>query len=157
RDQFLIATKFAPCPDAMGSAIISPEELVESCTRSLRRLQVDTIDIFQFHSVVPALYRQVVDRLYPTARRLQEKGHVRFLGITEYFFADPGHQMLELALADDLWDTIMVKYGIMNLSAERKLLPLAQQRRVGVMNMSPVRVKLTRPGELERVIARWKA
>jgi L-galactose dehydrogenase len=157
RDRFLVATKFAPCPDVTGSTIISPEELAESCTRSLRQLQVEVIDVFQFHSVVPALYRQVVDRLYPTARRLQEKGLVRFLGITEYFFADPGHQMLELALADDLWDTIMVKYGIMNLSAERKVLPLAQRLGVGVMNMSPVRVKLTRPEELERVIARWKA
>jgi aryl-alcohol dehydrogenase-like predicted oxidoreductase len=157
RDQFLVATKFAACPNIVGPAVISPEQVAESCTRSLRQLQVETVDIFQFHSVVPAMYRQVVDRLYPAARRLQEMGKVRFLGITEYFFADPGHAMLELALADDLWDTIMVKYGIMNLAAERKVLPLARERRVGVMNMSPVRVKLTRSGELEKVIARWKA
>jgi aryl-alcohol dehydrogenase-like predicted oxidoreductase len=81
---------------------------------------------------------------------------VRSLGITEYFFADPAHEMLALALADDLWDTIMVKYGIMNLSAEWKILPLACARNVGVLNMSPVRVKMTRPGEVEKVIARWK-
>jgi L-galactose dehydrogenase len=157
RERYLIATKFAPCPNITGPAIISPPQLVESCERSLRRLQIGTIDIFQFHSVVPDMYRQVVDQLYPTARRLQEEGKVRFLGITEYFFPDAAHKMLEVALADDCWDTIMVKYGIMNLSAEWKILPLAAARNVGVMNMSPVRVKLSRPGELEKVIGRWKA
>lgn len=156
RDRFLLATKFAPCPNIMGPPIISPEDLTESCERSLRRLQVETIDIFQFHSVVPEMYRPVVDQLYPAAKRLQEQGKVRFLGITEYFFPDAAHKMLELALGDDLWDTIMVKYGIMNLAAEWKVLPLARARNVGVMNMSPVRVKLTRPGELEKVIGRWK-
>jgi L-galactose dehydrogenase len=157
RELFLLATKCAPCPDIVGPPVISPQELATSCERSLRRLQVETIDIFQFHSVVPEMYRQVVDQLYPAARRLQEQGKIRFLGITEYFFPDSAHKMLELALDDDLWDTIMVKYGIMNLSAEWKVLPLARARNVGVMNMSPVRVKLTRPGELERVIGRWKA
>ena len=133
RDQFLLATKFAPCPNIVGPAIISPEQLADSCTRSLRRLEVETVDIFQFHSVVPSMYRQVVDRLLPAAKRLQQEGKVRFLGITEYFFADPAHEMLEQALADDLWDTIMVKYGIINLSAERKVLPLAYSSRAGSM------------------------
>jgi len=157
RERFVIATKCAPCPNIVGPPVITPQQLTESCERSLQRLQVETIDIFQFHSVVPEMYRQVVDQLYPAAKRLQETGKVRFLGITEYFFPDAAHKMLELALADDLWDTIMVKYGIMNLSAEWRILPLARARNVGVMNMSPVRVKLTRAGELEKVIPRWKA
>jgi L-galactose dehydrogenase len=157
RDRFYLATKFLPCPNITGPPIITPQQLSASCEESLRRLQVETIDIFQFHSVMPEMYRPVADQLYSAAKHLQAQGEVRFLGITEYFFPDAAHQMLELALADDLWDTIMVKYGIMNLSAERKVLPLAQARKVGVMNMSPVRVKLTRPGELEKAIRRWKA
>jgi aryl-alcohol dehydrogenase-like predicted oxidoreductase len=42
------------------------------------------------------------------------------------------------------------------LSAEWKVLPLAKKLNVGVMNMSPVRVKMTRPEELRRFIGRWK-
>ncbi len=154
RDRYLMATKFSPYR-ADGS-IISEEEMLRSCDRSLRRLQVDVIDIFQFHSVLPGNYREVVDRLHSAALRLREQGKIRFLGITEYFFPDPAHDMLVLALADDCWDTIMVKYGILNLSAERKVLPLAKERNVGVINMSPVRFKMTRPEELEKVIAGWK-
>lgn len=154
RASFLAATKFSPY--RQDGSIITPALLIESCEQSLRKLQIESIDLYQFHSVVPATYREVVDRLYPTAARLREQGKIRFLGITEYFFSDPAHLMLELALADDLWDTVMVKYGILNLSAERKVLPLARVKQVGVINMSPVRVKLTRPAELEKVIARWK-
>ncbi|MCH8159306.1 MAG: aldo/keto reductase, partial [Proteobacteria bacterium] len=132
------------------------EQVVESCERSLRRLRIETIDIYQFHGVVPRDYRRVVDQLYPTVERLREQGKIRFNGITEYFFADPAHEMLSMALQDDLWDTIMVKFGILNCSAERGVLPMAKQKSVGVLNMSAVRVKLTRPGELEKFIARWK-
>ena len=42
------------------------------------------------------------------------------------------------------------------MSAAGVVLPAAAQRNVGVFNMSPVRVKLTRPGELEKIVARWK-
>ena len=154
RDRYLLATKFSPY-GADGS-MISPDEVAQACERSLERLGVETIDLYQFHSVLPESYRQVVDRLYPAALRLREQGKIRFLGITEYFFPDPAHEMLRRALADGLWDTIMVKYGIMNLSAEWKVLPRAKERNVGVLNMSPVRVKMTRPAELEKVITRWK-
>lgn len=154
RARYLLATKFSPYHD--DGTIISAADLAESCERSLRRLKVDAIDVYQFHSVVPESYRDVVDRLYPAVARLRDQGKVRFMGITEYFFPDPAHKMLELALADNLWDTIMVKYGILNLSAEWMVLPLAKKLNVGVMNMSPVRVKMTRSEELRRLVRRWK-
>ena len=155
RDSYLLATKFSPDPNEDGQ-IIGPTELVQSCERSLERLQVDTIDIFQFHGVLPGNYTEVVERLYPTAQRLQEQGKVRFLGITEYFYHDVEHKMLDLALVDDVWDTIMVKYGILNMLAEKSVLPTAREKSVGVMNMSPVRVKMTRPDQLRGVLASWK-
>ncbi len=155
RDRYLLGTKFAPNPEPDGK-LISPEEMIASCERSLRRLQVETIDVYQFHGVLPGDYRAAVERLYPTALRLKEQGKIRFLGVTEYFFKDPAHKMLRMALEDDLWDAVMVKYGILNFSADRDVLPMAAGRNVGVLGMSPVRVKLTRPAELEKVIARWK-
>lgn len=154
RDRYLIATKFSPYK---GDGILSAADVAAACERSLQRLNLDTIDIYQFHSVVPESYREVVERLYPAAVRLREQGKVRFLGITEYFFPDPAHHMLEQALADDLWDAVMVKYGILNQSAAWRVLPRAQERNVGVINMSPVRVKMTRPAELEKVLRDWKA
>lgn len=156
RDTFLLATKVNPDPRE-NDQLISAEELVESCEQSLRRLQTDVIDIYQFHGLVPSNYRQVVEQLYPAMEQLREQGKIRFIGVTEYFYRDPSHQMLKLALEDDLWDTLMVKYGILNMSAQWEVLPRAEAQNVGVINMSAVRKKMTRPAELEALIARWKA
>lgn len=155
RNRYVVATKFNPDPQGNGE-VISPQALIDSCDRSLRRLQTETIDIYQFHGLVPSNYRLAVDQLFPTVEKLRETGKVRFIGVTEYFFRDADHQMLLAALAEDIWDTIMVKYGIMNLSAGREVFPLAKEKNVGVLNMSAVRVKMTRADELEKTIASWK-
>lgn len=155
RSQYFVATKCNPDPEENDS-VISTQALIDSCELSLKRLNAETIDIFQFHGLVPSNYRIAVDRLYPAMEKLRDAGKIRFIGVTEHFFRDPDHQMLREALADDIWDTIMVKYGILNLSAESEILPRAQQQNVGVFNMSAVRVKLTRPEELSRTISRWK-
>jgi len=155
RDRYLLATKFIPRNEEAGETI-SGDQLIASCERSLERLRVDTLDILQFHGVLPDEYAEVVDRLLPVAKRLQEAGKVRFLGISEQFLKDPSHRMLESALDDDCWDTLMVKYGILNQRAARAVLPRARDQDVGVFNMSALRVKLTRPGELERTLDRWK-
>ena len=155
RERYYLATKFSPDPNESGE-LIDSAALVASCERSLQRLQTDVIDLFQFHGLVPDNYHEAVERLYPTVQQLQEQGKIRFIGVTEYFYVDPGHEMLKFALQDDIWDALMVKYGILNMTAEQDVLPQARQQNVGVINMSPVRVKLTRPDQLERIIARWK-
>jgi len=64
--------------------------------------------------------------------------------------------MLEQALTEDVWDTIMVKYGILNMLAEKRVLPLAQEKNVGVMNMSTVRVKMTQGEQLSQFLSSCK-
>jgi L-galactose dehydrogenase len=149
-----VATKFSPAEG--GQVQASPAELHASLDRSLQRLGREAIDLFQLHGVTPAVYRTVVDRFYPEMQRAREAGKVRFLGITERFFSDPTHSMLEKALSEDLFDTIMLKYGILNQTAVRRVLPMAAERNVGVINMAAVRVKLSDPAQLEALIAEWK-
>ena len=47
--------------------------------------------------------------------------------------------------APDLWDVIMLKYGILNQYAAKEMLPLALRHDIGILNMAAVRIKLPNP------------
>ncbi len=148
RDAYVLATKFPPPADDPD-----PEALMRVLERSLRRLRVDAVDLLQYHGVAASQYRRVVDRYHAVALRAQQAGKVRFLGITEPGAVDTTHEMLHMALEDDLFDTIMVKYGILNQSAAKRTLPEARRRNVGVLVMAAVRTSLRTPAE---AVARLK-
>jgi aryl-alcohol dehydrogenase-like predicted oxidoreductase len=154
RDRYILATKFLPVESGI---IATPDKVTKSVERSLKRLNVDTVDLMQFHRVTPEVYRAVVDRFLPTVQKLQKQGKFRFLGITELTTKDYRHEMLPMALADDAFDTIMVGYNLMNPTPEHYLLPIAQQKNVGVICAVAVSHALRWPEHLRRRIADARA
>ena len=156
RDRYVLASKFHP--HARGTEALLPVEALEgSLHHSLRRLATDYLDVFQLHGVVADSYAQVIDRFLPEARRWQEQGKVRFLGITERYVSDGSHQMLHLALPDNHFDTMMVGYSLLAPGAEREVLPAARRQDVGVMVMFAVRRALSQPENLSETIRGLKA
>ena len=158
RESYIMATKW--WHRASGQLAPDGAPLERSVEDSLRRLQTDYIDIIQIHGLHVDDYQEAVKRFYPTLRRLQEAGKVKFIGFSEVYpgGADPKQQTTALALKShpDLWDTIMIKYGIINQYAAKEALPLARELDVGILNMAAVRLQLTRPNMLEELIADWK-
>lgn len=156
RSSFILATKWKYRVD---DELRKPAELIESVENSLRRLAVDHVDLMLFHGLLPQYYHDVVARYYPVMARLREQGKVRFIGFSEMFTVDPQHEGAALALrtAPELWDFVMLKYGILNQYAAKEVLPLAQRCKVGIINMAAVRIKLPDSVLLERLIANWKA
>ena len=156
RDKYILASKCSLTTSFQDySDFLPAERIVEQCEQSLARLGLDVIDVYQLHGVHPDYYQETVERFYPVLDKLRDQGKIRFLGITETFQVDPSHKMLEHAVPGGLWDTIMVKYGILNQTAAHRLLPLCIEHDVGVLNMATVRVALATPEALTKLVADW--
>ncbi|MAG36441.1 MAG: aldo/keto reductase [Dehalococcoidia bacterium] len=156
RDRYVLASKFM-ANDQQEGTLFPLEVLEQSLHESLRLLGVEYLDVFQFHGVQASLYDQVMEHFLPDARRWQQQGKFRFLGLSENFRTDGTHEMLKKALADDHFDTMMVGYNLLAPGAEHVVLPEAQRRDVGVMVMFAVRRVLSQPAYLTETIQGLKA
>lgn len=126
----------------------SPESFRRCLEDSLRKLATDYIDVYQFHGLRAEDYDDAVQRLLPVLRQAREEGKIRFLGLTEAFEADTAHTMLQRALQDDGWDTVMVGCNILNFSASRTVFPVTLGKGIGVLGMFAVRHALANPENL---------
>jgi L-galactose dehydrogenase len=157
RDSYVLCTKFTPV-DKRGTGGLKDEgALTESLERSLSRLGLGHVDVLQLHGVAPKDYAAARDRFVPEAKKLQEQGKFRFLGITETFAEDDHHETLTAALEDDLWATFMVGYNLLTPMPEEHVLPEVERKDVGVLVMCAVRRAIARPEKLTELIKDLKA
>ncbi|MDQ2742685.1 MAG: aldo/keto reductase [Chloroflexota bacterium] len=101
-----------------------------SVEQSLRRLRTDMVDILQIHSASADLIQQ--GETYEALKRLQDAGHVRFLGMSGDLEA------ARAAIEHGGFDTVQIVYNIFNQDAATSLLPLARSRDIGVVVMAPL-------------------
>jgi aryl-alcohol dehydrogenase-like predicted oxidoreductase len=91
RSEELIADALHPYPDELviatkgglragGHPDGRPERLRSDCEDSLRRLRVDTIDVWQLHRIDPDV---PFEEQFGTIRALRDEGKIRFAGVSE--------------------------------------------------------------------------
>jgi aryl-alcohol dehydrogenase-like predicted oxidoreductase len=151
REKVILSTKFPH--RTSGWQERGPQVLLGHLEQSLRLLRTDYIDSYHLHSVYADNYAQLRDAFLPVLHKAREQGKIRFLGISEEFGVDTGHSMFSLALPENLFDVIMVGYNLLNPSAAREVIPLAQKNGVGVLCMFAVRTALSNPQQLRADIA----
>jgi aryl-alcohol dehydrogenase-like predicted oxidoreductase len=78
----VLATKFGNLRKPDGTAGVNgrPEYVPQACDASLKRLGVDTIDLYYQHRVDPSV---PIEETVGAMSRLVERGKVRFLGLSE--------------------------------------------------------------------------
>jgi aryl-alcohol dehydrogenase-like predicted oxidoreductase len=123
RKQAFIATKVTAPKNDLAAGIAMIEE-------SKRRLRTSTFDLVQIHSL------DGVDVLFPHLFDLQRKGVIRYVGITTSNSAQHP-RMVELLKTQEL-DFIQVDYSLANRAAAETILPLAAEKRVGVLINLPL-------------------
>lgn len=145
RDQVVISTK-------KSSKGRGANEVVRSCEESLERMGTDYVDIYSLHGVFPYDYERCREELYPELLKLKEAGKILHIGITEMFNSDKTHEMLQQALADNLWDVAMVGYNILNQTARDSVLTKAIENNIGIQVMFAVRKALSLPEFLSEIV-----
>jgi len=133
RDQVIIASKVGnrTLPNGEWKKDFSPEWVREAVDHSLRRLQTDTIDLYQLHSASdPADYS---DEVFAALEEIKQAGKIRFYGVS----VGPTEHGPRL-IRQGKGDTIQVVYNILGREPEDELLGLAEQENVGIIARVPL-------------------
>lgn len=151
RDEVVISTKI-PLLGRQGGEVTGAS-LKAATEDSLRRLGTDYIDILHLHGLTVDTYAQARDELVPALDDLAAAGKIGFKGVTELFVTDTSHEMLDLALDDDLFDVVMVGFNMLNPSARHKVFERTRANNVGTLIMFAVRRALSQPDALVELVA----
>jgi diketogulonate reductase-like aldo/keto reductase len=122
--------------DAHGNAFIATKVWttgraagIRQMENSLRLLRTERVDLMQVHNLVDC------DSHLATLRQWKEAGRVRYVGITHY--TSSAYAEVEEVLRRERLDFLQINYSAQEREAERRLLPLAQQRGVAVLVNRP--------------------
>ncbi len=102
---------------------------------SLKRLQTDYIDIYQFHGVsTPEHLTAVLEGgLYTMAEEAKKAGIIRHISITSHSM-----DMAKKEGETDMFETIMYPFNVITSEPADELLPLCRKHDVGFLAMKPM-------------------
>jgi predicted aldo/keto reductase-like oxidoreductase len=103
---------------------------------SLRRLDVEVIDLWHFHNVSTVeAYEQVLGPggAMEAARRAQEAGKIRHIGLTSHSL-----DVALMAVPSGHFETVQFPFNFVTCEPADKLVPLAAQHQVGFIAMKPL-------------------
>jgi aryl-alcohol dehydrogenase-like predicted oxidoreductase len=133
RDRVVLATKFGNVrgPDGAFLGISGrPEYVTQACDASLRRLQVDRIDLYYQHRVDQAV---PIEETVGAMAELVRAGKVRFLGLSE---AAPA--TIRRAHAVHPISALQTEYSLWSRDPEDEILPTLRELRIGFVPYSPL-------------------
>ncbi len=99
--------------------------------------------------VAPSIYDYALSEIAPVLLREKEKGKFRHLGITETSPNDHEQHMLQRAVHDGVWETVMLGFNMMHQNARTHVFPHAIANGIGTLLMFVVRNMFSQPGRLE--------
>ena len=119
---------------------------------SLKRLGVETIDVFHVHGPTMDEYQHVRDELVPALQLMQQAGKIRHLAVSERFALDLEHGLLQQAVEDDVFDVVMVGFNILNQTARGAILQATREKQIATECMFAVRRAFSNPARLREIL-----
>jgi aryl-alcohol dehydrogenase-like predicted oxidoreductase len=100
------------------------------CEESLRRLRVDTIDLYQIHWPDPD---PDIEEGWAALARLKREGKVRNIGVSNFNVTQ-----MQRAQAIAPITSLQPPYSLLHREVEREILPFAARHNIGVIAYSPM-------------------
>jgi aryl-alcohol dehydrogenase-like predicted oxidoreductase len=132
RDGLVIATKFAMRwnGNEMAGLDGSPANARRACEGSLRRLGIDTIDLFYQHRVDPNV---PIEETVGGMAELVKEGKIRHIALSE-----AGPDTLRRAAATHPIAALQTEYSLWERDVEAEILPLCRELGIGFVPYSPL-------------------
>jgi len=134
RGEVVVATKFGIVRDAANPGVRSisgrPEYVRKACEGSLKRLEVEHIDLYYQHRVDPEV---PIEETVGAMARLVEEGKVRFLGLSE-----AGAETLRRAHATHPITALQSEWSLWSRDIEDEIIPAARELGIGLVAYSPL-------------------
>jgi aryl-alcohol dehydrogenase-like predicted oxidoreductase len=151
REQVVIATKFGILRDPQKAEFRGingkPEYVKAACEGSLRRLQIDCIDLYYQHRVDP---KTPIEETVGAMADLVREGKVRFLGLSE-----ANAETIRRAHAVHPITAVQSEYSLWTRDPEPEILPICRELGIGFVPYSPLgrgflTGKIQRPEDLPK-------
>jgi aryl-alcohol dehydrogenase-like predicted oxidoreductase len=144
-DEIVIATKvWFPMNDRPNMRGLSRKHIVQGCEASLKRLGIETIDLYQIHRFDPVV---PIEETLAALDHLVQSGKVRYIGAS----TGPAWRLMRAIGVSERhgWSrfvSMQNHYNLLYREEEREMLPLCRDEGLGVIPWSPLaRGLLTRP------------
>lgn len=112
------------------SAKLQKKSILQECENSLRRLQIDAIDLYQMHWPEP---EADIEEGWSAMARLKKEGKVRAIGVSNF-----NVQQMERARKIARIDSLQPPYSLVKPDVEQDILPYCLEHNIGVIVYSPM-------------------
>ncbi|MFL6276570.1 MAG: aldo/keto reductase [Blastocatellia bacterium] len=134
RDEVIIATKFGIVRDPANPSVRSvsgkPDYVRRSCEGSLKRLGIDTIDLYYQHRVDP---QTPIEETVGAMADLVREGKVRYIGLSE-----ASAETLRRACSVHPVSALQTEYSLWSRDPEDEILPACRELGIGFVAYSPL-------------------
>lgn len=112
------------------SRSLNANSLQQEVEASLRRLQIETIDLYQIHWPNPD---SEIETGWATLSKLQQSGKVRYIGVSNFSI-----EQMQRAQAIAPITSLQPPYSLVRPDVESEILPYCHQHNIGVIVYSPM-------------------
>ncbi len=130
----IIATKFGSCWDDEGNIFgrLTKESVRMEVENSLKRLDIDTIDLYQIHWPVSDNVDETMEG-WATAGELIKEGKIRYAAVSNF-----NVELMEKANAVHPVTSLQPPYCMTSRGIEKEILPFCARNNIGVVCYSPM-------------------